>query len=64
MTCTIPAPAPAATITAPRTGTGITPPNTGDAGLASSSSSSLVLVLGGLAAFAVAGLATLKFARR
>ena len=64
VTCTIPAPAPAATITAPRTGTGITPPNTGDAGLASSSSSSLVLVLGGLAAFAVAGLATLKFARR
>ncbi len=68
VTCTIPAPiAPtaAATVTAPRTGTGITPPNTGDAGLAGSSSSSRALfAIGGMAAFALAGLASLKFARR
>ena len=55
-----------AAVTAPRTGTGIvTPPNTGDAGLASSSSSSWTLfAIGGLAAFALAGLASLRFARR
>jgi hypothetical protein len=67
VTCNIPAPtvAPAATVTAPRTGTGIVPPNTGDAGLAGSSSSSWTLfAIGGLAAFALAGLATLRFARR
>jgi hypothetical protein len=67
VTCTIPAPvAPtAAAITAPRTGTGIIPPNTGDAGLLGSSSSSWTLfAIGGMAAFALAGLATLKFARR
>jgi hypothetical protein len=67
VTCNIPAPtvAPAATVTAPRTGTGIVPPNTGDAGLAGSSSSSWTLfAIGGLAAFALAGLASLKFARR
>jgi hypothetical protein len=68
VTCNIPGPtaaAPAATVTAPRTGEGISPPNTGDAGLASSSSSSLILfALGGAAALALAGLATFKFARR
>jgi hypothetical protein len=66
VTCTIPAATavPAATITAPRTGTGITPPNTGDGGLADSSSSWTLFALGGLAAFALAGLATAKFARR
>jgi hypothetical protein len=66
VTCTIPTPvAPVApTITAPRTGTGITPPNTGDGGLAGSSSSWTLFALGGVAAFALAGLATLKFARR
>jgi hypothetical protein len=68
VTCNIPAPtaaAPAATVTAPKTGTGVTPPNTGDAGLKGSSSSSWTLfALGGLAAFALAGLATAKFARR
>jgi hypothetical protein len=58
--------APAATISAPRTGTGsIAPPNTGDGGLVDSSGSSWALFLiGGTAAFALAGLATLKFARR
>jgi hypothetical protein len=58
--------APAATIRAPSTGTGsITPPNTGDGGLVDSSSSSWALFLvGGAAAFALAGLASLKFARR
>jgi hypothetical protein len=66
VTCNIPAPTavPAATVTAPRTGTGIVPPNTGDAGLASSSSSWTLFAIGGIAAFALAGLATLKFARR
>ncbi|HXH23462.1 MAG TPA: hypothetical protein VNN10_15695 [Dehalococcoidia bacterium] len=66
VTCTIPAPtaAPAPTVTAPRTGTGITPPSTGDAGLSSSSSSWTLFAIGGLAAFALAGLATLRFARR
>jgi hypothetical protein len=67
VTCTIPvvaAPvAPAPTVTAPRTGTGIQPPNTGDAGLADSSGSSLWLIAG-VVAFALAGAATLKFARR
>jgi hypothetical protein len=66
VTCTIPAATavPAPTITAPRTGTGITPPNTGDGGLADSSSTWALFALGGLAAFALAGLATAKFARR
>jgi hypothetical protein len=73
VTCTLPvvaapapAPAPAPTITAPRTGQGVTisPPNTGDAGLADSSSSWTLFAIVGAAAFAVAGLATLKFARR
>ena len=62
--CSIPPPAP--DIVAPATGQGITPPSTGDAGLvAGSSGSSWILVaLGGLAAFAFAGFATLRFARR
>jgi hypothetical protein len=66
VTCNIPAPtaAPAPTVTAPRTGTGIVPPSTGDAGLASSSSSWTLFAIGGLAAFALAGLATFRFARR
>jgi hypothetical protein len=68
VTCNIPGPtaaAPAATVSAPRTGEGVRPPNTGDAGLASSSSSSLILfALGGDAALTLAGLATFKFARR
>jgi len=69
VTCTGAAPAPAApapTISAPRTGTGsITPPSTGDAGLADSTSSSWALFsVIGAAAFAVAGLAGLKFVRR
>jgi hypothetical protein len=53
-------------IAAPRTGegvSGIRPPNTGDAGLADASGSSWTLVLAG-AVFALAGLATVKFARR
>jgi hypothetical protein len=66
VTCNIPAPtaAPAPTVTAPRTGTGIVPPSTGDAGLAGSSSSWTLFAIGGLAAFALAGLATFRFARR
>jgi hypothetical protein len=71
VTCTLPAPvvaAPAApTVTAPRTGQGpsISPPNTGDAGLADASGASWILfaIVGG-GAFAVAGLATVRFARR
>jgi hypothetical protein len=67
VTCTIPAAVAAPTITAPRTGTGasITPPNTGDAGLASGNGSSLALfIAAGAVSFALAGLATVKFARR
>jgi len=58
--------APAPAIQAPRTGTGITPPNTGDAGLASSSSSAswTLFAFAGAIAFTLAGLATVKFARR
>jgi len=56
--------APAAVVP-PATGTGIiTPPSTGDAGLlGSSSSSGALFAIGGMAAFALAGLATLKLAR-
>jgi hypothetical protein len=57
---------PAATITAPRTGQGITAPNTGDAGLAAADSGNawlLYVVIGGVA-FALAGVASVKFARR
>jgi hypothetical protein len=70
VSCSIPtvvAPAPAApTITAPRTGTGITPPNTGDAGLVDTTggSSWALFAAVGAVAFAVAGLASLKFARK
>ncbi len=65
--CTIQAPAPAPTIVAPDTGTGtITPPSTGDAGLlaGSNGSSWSLFAIGGMVAFALAGLATLGFARR
>jgi hypothetical protein len=58
----------APTVTAPRTGQGtISPPNTGDAGLLGSSDSSsswALFAAVGAVAFAVAGLATLKFARK
>jgi hypothetical protein len=71
VTCTQPvaaAPsAPAPTVTAPRTGTGVvTPPNTGDAGLAdqSAGSSFALILVAGVVAFSVAGLATLKISRR
>jgi hypothetical protein len=73
VTCAVPgAPAAAApAIAAPRTGQGpadafaIRPPNTGDAGLAAgSSSNAMVYVAGGVAVFALAGLASLKFATR
>jgi hypothetical protein len=69
VTCTLPVAAPAApsappTVTAPRTGQGITPPNTGEAGLADTSAGWTLFAVVGMAAFAVAGLATLKFARR
>jgi hypothetical protein len=68
VTCALPvaaAPVGVATapIAAPRTGEGIRPPNTGDAGLADSNSSSTLFIVGGLM-FALAGVATLKFARR
>ncbi len=63
VTAAAPAPAAAAPIAAPRTGEGIRPPNTGDAGLADSNSSSALFIVGGLV-FALAGVATLKFARR
>jgi hypothetical protein len=71
VTCSLPvAAAPAAPvipippIAAPRTGEGIRPPNTGDAGLADHSGNSMALVLAGVAAFVLAGVATVKFARR
>jgi hypothetical protein len=55
----------APTVTAPRTGQGIVPPNTGDAGLAAASGNGLSLfVIAGIVAFALAGVATLRFARR
>jgi hypothetical protein len=58
--------APAApTVEAPATGTGtgsITPPNTGDAGLASGSTSASLFVIAGVA-FVLAGLASIRFAR-
>jgi hypothetical protein len=59
-------PAPA-TVTSPGTGTGsgsISPPNTGDAGLARSSTNASLFVLAGVVAFVLAGVASLKFARR
>jgi hypothetical protein len=64
VTCAQPA-APAPTVTAPTTGTGsITPPNTGDAGLASSSSNGMLFVIVGAAAFVLAGIASVSYARR
>ncbi len=52
-------------VTAPVTGTGsITPPNTGDAGLASSSSNAMLFVIVGAAAFVLAGIASVSYARR
>jgi hypothetical protein len=68
--CTIPAAAapaaPAPTVRAPSTGGGtITPPSTGDGGLADASGSSwALLVIGGAAAFALAGAVSFKLARR
>ena len=52
-------------ITAPATGTGssITPPSTGSAGLAVTASQSLIYLVGGILAFALAAAASLKFAR-
>jgi hypothetical protein len=68
VSCTIPAavaPAPAATVRAPSTGQGILPPNTGDAGLADASGSSMMLfVIAGMAVFVLAGVAGVKLARR
>jgi hypothetical protein len=65
VTCSLPAAPVAPTVTAPQTGTGsITPPNTGDAGLASSSSNAMLFVLVGAAAFVLAGIASVSYARR
>jgi hypothetical protein len=62
VTCTEGAPA----VTAPSTGTGtISPPNTGDAGLAATSGSNAMLyVIAGAIAFVMAGLASIRYARR
>jgi hypothetical protein len=62
VTCTAGAPA----VTAPATGTGsISPPNTGDAGLAATSSGSAMLyVIFGAVAFVLAGLVSFGYARR
>jgi hypothetical protein len=62
VTCTQGAPA----VTAPSTGTGtISPPNTGDAGLAAGSSTNATLyVIAGAIAFVMAGLASIRCARR
>jgi hypothetical protein len=65
VTCSLPAAPVAPTVTAPVTGTGsITPPNTGDAGLASSSSNAMLFVIVGAAAFVLAGIASVSYARR
>ena len=65
VTCTLPAAPVAPTVTAPVAGTGsITPPNTGDAGLASSSSNAMLFVMVGAAAFVLAGIASVSYARR
>jgi hypothetical protein len=65
VTCSLPAAPVAPTVTAPVTGTGsITPPNTGDAGLASSSSNAMLFVIVGAAAFGLAGIASVSYARR
>jgi hypothetical protein len=61
-------PTTAPTTTAPVTGTGtgaISPPRTGDAGLAAASGSNAsLLVIAGVVAFALAGMASIRFARR
>lgn len=63
-TCSQPAPA-APAISGPATGTGpLRAPNTGDAGLADSGSSSLMLLAAAAIAFALSGVAVAKFARR
>ena len=65
--CSAPTPPPAPTITAPSTGGGITPPSTGDAGLASTSGSSwMLLAMAGALAFVVAavGVGSPSFFRR
>jgi hypothetical protein len=65
VTCSLPAAPVAPTVTSPNTGTGsITPPNTGDAGLASSSSNAMLFVIVGAAAFVLAGIASVSYARR
>jgi hypothetical protein len=68
VTCTNGTPTP---VTAPNTGTGastgtIRPPNTGDAGLAAASNSSnaMLYVIAGAIAFVMAGLASIRYARR
>jgi hypothetical protein len=59
------APSAPPTVTTPPTGTGgtISPPNTGDAGLASGTSSASLFVIAGAVAFVLAGLASVRFAR-
>jgi hypothetical protein len=68
VTCIQPAPAaqPTAAVTAPRTGTGVQPPSTGEAGLADTSNGSgmVLFLIGGAVALTLAGLATVRFARR
>jgi hypothetical protein len=65
VTCSLPAAPVAPTVTNPNTGTGsITPPNTGDAGLASSSSNAMLFVLVGAVAFVLAGVASVSYARK
>jgi hypothetical protein len=65
VTCTKGTPTPG--VTAPSTGTGtITPPNTGDAGLAAPTSrdNATLYVIVAAIAFAIAGLASIRYARR
>jgi hypothetical protein len=65
VTCSLPAAPVAPTVTNPNTGTGsITPPNTGDAGLASSSSNAMLFVLVGAVAFVLGGVASVSYARK
>jgi hypothetical protein len=65
VTCSLPAAPVAPTVAAPSTGTGsITPPNTGDAGLAGSSSNGMLFVVIGAVAFVLAGVASVSYARK
>lgn len=67
VTCNLPAApqAQAPSVPSPQTGTGsIRPPSTGDAGLASSSSNAMLFVIVGAVAFALAGFASVSYARR